>query len=227
MTQATDEQRNQVMRVALTEMPASHPFITNPVPVGVAGFALTTFTLGLYTSGWFNPKGAVVVLPLAAFYGGLTQWIAGWFALRRGDLFAAGFMTTYGAFWFSFVALNLFVVPRAGAGATQATTIFLIMWTVITVMFTLAAMGTNWAVLATFIEFDITLIVAFVGSGTGIAGITDAAGYLEMVLGAMAWYIVMAEFVNATVNRSVFPLFPFRKPLVRPAAQAPAISHPH
>jgi succinate-acetate transporter protein len=227
MTQATDEQRNQVMRVALTEMPASHPFITNPVPVGVAGFALTTFTLGLYTSGWFNPKGAVVVLPLAAFYGGLTQWIAGWFALRRGDLFGAGFMTTYGAFWFSFVALNLFVAPRAGAGAAQATTIFLIMWTVITVIFTLAAMGTNWAVLATFIEFDITLIVAFVGSWTGIAGITDAAGYLEMVLGAMAWYIVMAEFVNATVNRSVFPLFPFRKPLVRPTAQAPAISHPH
>ena len=34
--------------------------IANPVPVGVAGFALTTFTLGLYTTGQFNAKGAVL-----------------------------------------------------------------------------------------------------------------------------------------------------------------------
>ncbi len=56
MTQAIHEQKDQVTRVALTQMPPSHPFITNPVPVGVAGFALTTFMLGLYTSGQFSAK---------------------------------------------------------------------------------------------------------------------------------------------------------------------------
>jgi len=223
MTQALHEQRDQVTRVALTEMPASHPFITNPVPVGVAGFALTTFTLGLYTSGQFNPKGELVVMALAAFYGGITQWIAGWFALRRGDMFAAAFMTTYGAFWLSFVGLNLYVAPRIGAAATQAVTIFLIMWTVITIIFTIATLGTNWFVLATFVEFDITLIIAFIGAGTGIAGVTQAAGYLEMILGAMAWYIVMAEVVNETLKRQVFTLFPFKKPLVGAATSGPAI----
>jgi uncharacterized protein len=223
MTQTMHEQKDQITRVALTEMPASHPFITNPVPVGVAGFALTTFTLGLYTSGQFNPKGVLVVMALAAFYGGITQWIAGWFALRRGDMFAAAFMTTYGAFWLSFVALNQYVVPRIGTAATEAVTIFLVMWTVITVIFTIATLGTNWFVLATFIEFDITLIIAFIGSGTGNAGITHAAGYLEMILGAMAWYIVMAEIVNETLKRQVFPLFPFKKPLVGATTSGPAI----
>ena len=60
--------------------------IANPVPVGVAGFALTTFTLGLYTSGQFDAMGSVLVLALAAFYGVLVQLVAGFFALAKGDL---------------------------------------------------------------------------------------------------------------------------------------------
>jgi len=103
-----------------TPIPQRHPFITNAVPIGVGGFALTTFTLGLYTSGILNPEGTVLVIALAAFYGGLTQFIAGFFALARGDLFPAAFMTSYGAFWLSYVALILWVVPHAGAAAGQA-----------------------------------------------------------------------------------------------------------
>ena len=216
MTADMREQREQVTRVALTEMPPSHPFISNPVPVGVAGFSLTTFTLGLDTTGMFSPKLTILVLPLAAFYGGLTQWIAGWFALRRGDLFAASFMTTYGAFWWTYVALVVYVVPRVGTAAGEITTIFLIMWTVITIIFTIATLGTNWFVFGTFVEFSITLIVAFVGSGIPSVPITHAAGYLEIILGALGWYIVMAELVNVMVRRPVFPLFPFKKPLIAP-----------
>lgn len=214
MTQAP-EQSNQVTRVALTELP-SHQFISNAVPVGVAGFALTTFTLGLSTTGMFSPKLAILVLPLAAFYGGLTQWIAGWFALRRGDIFGGAFMTTYGAFWWSFVALNLYVAPRVGTAAGEITTIFLIMWTVITIIFTIATLGTNWFVLFTFVEFDATLIVAFIGSGIPSAGVTQASGYLEIILGALGWYIVAAELVNDMVKRPLIPLFPFQKPLIPP-----------
>lgn len=216
MTADMREQREQVTRVALTEMPPSHPFISNPVPVGVAGFSLTTFTLGLSTIGLFSPKLTILVLPLAAFYGGLTQWIAGWFALRRGDLFAASFMTTYGAFWFSYVGLILYVVPRVGADAGPITTIYLIMWTVITVIFTIAAIGTSWLVLFTFIEFTATLVVLFIGSAMTSMPITHAGGYLELVLGALGWYIVMAELVAAVVQRPLFPLFPFKKPLIPP-----------
>lgn len=217
MTADMREQRAQVTRVALTEMPPSHPFISNPVPVGVAGFSLTTFTLGLSTIGLFSAKLTILVLPLAAFYGGLTQWIAGWFALRRGDLFAASFMTTYGAFWFTYVALILYVVPKVGAAdAGPITTIYLIMWTVITVIFAIAAMGTNWFVFFTFIEFTATLVVLFIGSAMTSMPITHAGGYLELVLGALGWYIVLAELTSVMFNRAVFPLFPFRKPLIPP-----------
>lgn len=222
MTETAANQRDQVVRVALTEAPPTHQFVGNTVPIGVAGFALTTFTLGLYTSGQFNAAGELMVMALAAFYGGATQWIAGWFALRRGDLFPAAFMTTYGAFWFSFVALNLYVVPRIPAAAAgQAVTLFLCMWGVITVIFTVATLGTNWAVFLTFVEFDITLIVLIAGSATGNAGLTQAGGYLEMLLGAMAWYIVMAEVVNETLKKPLLPLFPFRKDRTPALAEPP------
>lgn len=182
--------------------------IANPVPVGVAGFALTTFTLGLYTSGNFNAKGEVLVLGLAAFYGGLTQFIAGWFALSRGDIFPAAFMTTYGAFWASYVALVVYVVPRAGDGASQAATIFLVMWTVITFIFTISSAWTNWVVLFTFTEFLATIIVLDIGSWAANTSITHAGGYMEMILGVLAWFVVCGEIVNDVSGRAIFPFPP-------------------
>jgi succinate-acetate transporter protein len=214
MAQSTDPSVRTYFSEPLPSSPAAprrHPFITNPVPVGVAGFALTTFTLGLYTSGLLNAQGAILVIVLAAFYGGLTQFIAGFFALARGDAFPAAFMTSYGAFWFSYVALLLFVVPRAGAAAGQAVFIFLVMWTVITFIFTGASLGTNWVVLVTFLVFDAALILADIGAGTSSAGVTQAAGWVEMLLAALAWYIVAAEVINETLGRSILPLFPFRR----------------
>lgn len=185
--------------------------MTNPVPIGVAGFALTTFALGLYTCGQFNAKGEVLIYVLAAFYGGLTQFIAGFFALRRGDLFPASFMTTYGAFWFTFVGLNVYVVPHAGAAGAQAASIFLIVWSVITFIFLVASLFTNWVVLVTFAEFMVTLIVLDIASVGASTGLDHVGGYLEMVLGFLAWYIVLGEIVNDMANRVIFPfpLTPF------------------
>ena len=113
---------------------------------------------------------------LAAFFGGLVQLVAGFFALAKGDLFPAAFMTSYGAFWFSYVALVQFVVPRAGAAASQAVTIFLIMWTIITLIVTVATLGTNWFVFSTFIVSDIALILACISSAGSFTGVTKAAG---------------------------------------------------
>ena len=44
-----------------------------------------------------------------------------------------------------------------------------------------------------------------------------------MILGAMAWYIVMAEVVNETLKQQVFTLFPFKKPLAGASTAGPAI----
>jgi succinate-acetate transporter protein len=190
--------------------PARKSLIANPVPVGVGGFALTTFTLGMYQSGFFDAEGTVLVFALAAFYGGLVQVIAGFFALAKGEVFPATFMTSYGAFWFAFVALNLYVVPHAGAAADQAVTIFLIMWTIITFIFTVCTLATNKFVFATFIVFDIAFILLDIGSAAGSETVTHIGGGFVMLLAAMAWYIVGAEIINESTGKRVVPMFPFK-----------------
>jgi succinate-acetate transporter protein len=102
--------------------------------------------------------------------------------------------------------------------------VFLIMWSVITFIFTLATLGTNWTVFWTFIVFDCALVIETIGFWRGSAQIQHIGGYFEMVLAAMAWYIVMAEVVNESVDHPVFPLFPFKKPWFKPVS--PPVHYP-
>jgi succinate-acetate transporter protein len=50
----------------------------NPGPLGLGAFALTTFVLSVFNAGILvDPALSDTVLPLALFYGGLTQFVAG------------------------------------------------------------------------------------------------------------------------------------------------------
>jgi succinate-acetate transporter protein len=77
-----------------------------------------------------------------------------------------------------------------------------------------ATLGTNWTVFLTFIVFDIAIILEDIGNGAGSAGLKHIGGGFEMLLAAMAWYIVMAEIVNETLKKEIFPLFPFKHSLI-------------
>ncbi|PYH42926.1 acetate uptake transporter family protein [Aspergillus saccharolyticus JOP 1030-1] len=94
--------------------------IANPAPLGLAGFALTTFVLGcinMQTRGITQPN---MVVPLAFAYGGLVQLLAGmwwvyvysssWAGLQlilhpremaAGNTFGATALSSYGGFWIS------------------------------------------------------------------------------------------------------------------------------
>ncbi|HEX2350821.1 MAG TPA: GPR1/FUN34/YaaH family transporter [Ktedonobacterales bacterium] len=56
------------------------------------------------------------------------------------------------------------------------------------------------------------IILLDIGAALNNADVTKAGGWVELLLAALAWYIVMAEIVNETLHRTVFPLFPFRAP---------------
>ncbi|MGH8115845.1 MAG: acetate uptake transporter [Rhodanobacteraceae bacterium] len=189
--------------------------IGNPVCVGVGGFGITTVCLGLYSIHILPDAGMTVVLILAASYGGLIQWIAGFFALAKGETFAGSFMTAYGAFWWSYVALLVYGVPHmtAAGGADAAgiaVGIYLVMWTLTTIGFWLVSFNTNGFVLATFTEFVITLIVLDIGALGNIPIASLIGGYLVILLGLMGWYVVYAELINESAGRAVVPLFPFK-----------------
>ena len=74
--------------------------LANPEPIGLMGFALTTFIVGLIEADWLVSGAAIsAVIPLAIAYGGSIQLFAGLLAWRNGNTFAQTAFLTYGAYW--------------------------------------------------------------------------------------------------------------------------------
>lgn len=89
------------------------PSIADPAPVGLAGFAMTTFVLSVFNANLIkDPTGklAAVVLPLALFYGGLVQLLAGMWEFKNRNTFGALAFSSFGGFWLAYAAYAKFVV---------------------------------------------------------------------------------------------------------------------
>ena len=57
----------------MSDEPPASPSVADPAPLGLAGFALTTFVLSAVNAGWIPKPGEPVVLGLAFGYGGLAR----------------------------------------------------------------------------------------------------------------------------------------------------------
>jgi len=73
----------------------------------------------MFNSNLVDAKGLPVVLGLALAYGGIVQLLAGMWEFRTGNTFGAVAFCSFGAFWISFWALNVFYAR--GSVATSAT----------------------------------------------------------------------------------------------------------
>src|SRR3954463_10479617 len=102
----------------------------DPVPLGLAAFALTTFVLSMFNSGLMNAdKGEAIVLGLALAYGGLAQLLAGMWEFRTGNTFGATAFVSFGAFWLSFWAFIALYESKVPAGEVAAAVgLYLIAW---------------------------------------------------------------------------------------------------
>ena len=195
------------IETAASSGPAS---IADPGPLGLAAFALTTFMLSVFNSGLISTAGlSSVVLPVALFYGGLAQLTAGMWEFKKANTFGALAFTSYGAFWLSFAALVRFVAPGLpAASAHQAVGLFLLAWTIFTVIMTIAAVRVSGAVLAVFVVLTLTFAFLTIGEFASNASMAKVGGWLGLVTAALAWYTAMAGVTAATYKRSVFPTWP-------------------
>ena len=66
------------------------PGIADPAPLGLGGFAMTTFVLSVFNAHIIsNSKLSLVVLLLALFYGGIAQLLAGMWEFKNRNTFGA------------------------------------------------------------------------------------------------------------------------------------------
>ncbi|MDR0346615.1 MAG: acetate uptake transporter [Nocardiopsaceae bacterium] len=186
--------------------------IADPVPVGIAGFAMTTFVLSCINAGFFTgAAGAPMVLGLAIFYGGLVQLIAGIWAFRRGETFVAAAFCSYGGgFWLSYFFLSYVIAPKLSPSvAGNAIGLYLLAWAIFTFYMTIAALRTNLAVLWVFITLTATYVLLTLAElGIATTSLSQIGGYVGITCGVTAWYVAFAHVTNATFKRDLIPLWP-------------------
>jgi len=181
----------------------------DPGPLGLAGFALTTFVLSMFNSGLVSKAGEPVVLGVALAYGGIAQFAAGMWEFRTGNTFGAVAFTSYGAFWVSFWALVTFFaadIPPEHAGA--AIGLFLIAWGIFTLYMFVASLRTTAAVALVFLLLTITFFLLGIGESGGHEGMVEVGGWAGLLTAAAAWYASFAAVVNSTFGRTVLPVMP-------------------
>src|SRR2546423_7844160 len=83
----------------------------DPGPLGLAGFAATTFMLSMINANLVSATALPVVLGMALAYGGIAQLVAGIWEFRTGNTFGAVAFCSFGAFWISFYVLVHIVLP--------------------------------------------------------------------------------------------------------------------
>src|ERR1044072_371347 len=138
--------------------------IADPGPLGLAGFAATTLVLSFVNAGIVGAGVAEAVLPLALFYGGLAQLIAGLFEFRKGNTFGATAFCTYGPFWIAFAFFNWFFAKDAGTDLSTAVGMFLLVFTIITAYLAVASLATNGALVAVFVLLALTFLFLTIGA---------------------------------------------------------------
>ena len=207
-----DISENLRVRPGDARAPAAGSSIADPVPVGIAGFGMTTFILSCINAGFFGGTQATpMVLGLAIFYGGVVQLLAGMWAFRRGETFVAVAFSSYGGgFWLSYFFLVYFIAPHlAPSVAGDAVGLYLLGWLIFTFYMTIAALKTNAAVLWVFITLTATyLLLTLANLCINPSDLLPIGGYVGITCGVAAWYVAFAHVTNATYGRELIPTWP-------------------
>jgi len=182
----------------------------DPGPLGLAAFALTTFVLSMFNSGLMNgDKGVPVVLGLALAYGGIAQFAAGLWEFRTGNTFGATAFCSYGAFWLSFWALEVFYAKEiASSYEGKAVGLYLIGWGIFTAYMFIASLRTTGAIAAVFLLLAATFIILGIGNAGDNDSIVKLGGYVGLVTALAAWYASFAGVTNSTFGKTVLPVVP-------------------
>ncbi|KAG7091766.1 hypothetical protein E1B28_008168 [Marasmius oreades] len=176
--------------------------LANPAPMGLFSFAATTFILSLYNLHTRGVQAPNVVVGMAIFAGGLTQFIAGMWEFPRGNVFGATAFASYGSFWLAYATIN---IPSSGIQAAfanetefhNAQGIFLITWFMITFFFLLAVIRRHIAFSVLLTLLDLALLMLSIAEFTGNASILKAGGVFGVCTGLVAFYIGVSELLTA------------------------------
>ncbi len=198
--------------VQATTAPASG--IADPAPLGLAGFATTTFLLSAANANWMSAASGAAFLGYAFAYGGFIQLLAGMWEFRNRNVFGATAFSTYGGFWLGLGLWVLLVAPKdtalqAGHDKAWILLAFAIVNTYLLILSTQLTM----AVFFVFLTLELTEILLFIGGFANSSGLVKAGGYVGVLTALVAWYASAAGISNGMTGGKL--RFPAGPPLLR------------
>lgn len=179
--------------------------LSNPAPLGLMGFGMTTVLLNIHNAGFF-PLGSMI-LAMGIFYGGIAQIIAGILEFKKGNTFGTTAFTSYGAFWLTLVFLIVF--PKTGWVEGPSTAFmgwYLFMWGLFTFFMWIGTFGKNRTLQFIFLSLWILFLLLAIRDWTGSKLIGTIAGFEGIICGLSAIYLAMAEVINETQGKTILPI---------------------
>jgi len=203
MSNTIGQTENEIQTIRQQDMSS------NPAPLGLMGFGMTTVLLNFHNAGIFELGS--MILAMGFFYGGLAQIIAGLMEWKKGNTFATTAFTSYGFFWLSLVMLV--VMPKMNlveAPEQSAMVAYLIMWGVFTGVLFIATLRLNRALQVVFASLTLLFFLLALGDFTGSSTIKIIAGYEGIFCGFSAIYTALAQVLNEVYGKIVVPIGPVK-----------------
>jgi len=207
-----------------TVQPAVAPSrLADPAPLGLAGFALTTFLLSAKNAGWMTHATGSAFLGYAFAYGGVAQFAAGMWEFARGNVFGAAAFGSYGSFW---IGLGLWVQLVANPAvaaikpATLSSTVaslnhdlgwILLVWFIFNTYMLILSLQINTAVFVVFLTLGLTELILCIGNfdaGSALLPTTTikVGGYIGLITAIIAWYTSMAGIAAGMGGKILLPV---------------------
>ncbi|HEY8910562.1 MAG TPA: acetate uptake transporter [Desulfosporosinus sp.] len=183
--------------------------IADPGPLGLAAFALTTFILSMSNAQLVPKELGTLFVPLALFYGGLAQVLAGMWEFKKNNTFGAVAFTTYGSFWLGLgttVILESLKILNFGTSGHAAIGLYLIGFTIFNTYMTIGTFKINNALLAVFSSLEITFVLLSLAEFGIISSVPG--GLFGLITAACAWYASAAGVLNPLYGRALLPIGP-------------------
>ena len=191
----------------------------NPTPLGLLGFGMTTVLLNFVHNFGLTSTVDSMILAMGLAYGGLAQVMAGIMEYKKGNTFGTVAFTSYGLFWWSFVALLLlprqyfFFGIQGPSDLAMATYFF--MWGLFTLLMFFGTLKTNRALQFVFMSLAILFFLLAAKSAiiaysptTDVELFTRIIGIEGILCGMSAVYLAIAEVLNEAHGKTVLPVCP-------------------
>ncbi|HEY0932152.1 MAG TPA: GPR1/FUN34/YaaH family transporter [Trebonia sp.] len=197
------------------EPAASGPLVGDPMALGLPCFIAGSVSLGLALVGVVPAAAVGAALPIILASTAIGLFMATIWSASLGQSAVASVFGIFAGFWLSYAVLvlglthNWFGIAPASAQAAQE--LFLVAWLVVIVMLTLATLRLPSVYTVLLFLVDLALLLVFLSTNQGSAGLGKTAGYVVLLFAAVGVYLFASTASVATGGRP----FPLGRPTIR------------